>query len=238
MIGQDHGLATAHFSVQSGCDPPESQQIINFTQCSRLFPFPKDTEVSQSWGFWVGSGFMKKQQLLQQQGDPRSWEKQETSKASLMLCLKPMSLQGIYACSATNEFWLHLIYGLWSQISKEARIFLSGVERQTDTQLPFLQSTHKVRKTTSIMLATFSSFSAAFIKNLTAWSNCCIISKAHFQLIPWLVFSTDRPPFLNGDCVCWQTPGKQDTELQTNSPTGVDSIWSVHFVIWRQQHRG
>lgn len=72
MLGQDHGLATAHFSVESGCDPSESQQIIVLSQCSRFSPFPKDTEDSQSWGFWVGSDFMKQQQVLQEQGDPRS----------------------------------------------------------------------------------------------------------------------------------------------------------------------
>lgn len=86
MLGQDHGLATAHFSVESGCDPPESQQNIVLSQCSRFSPFPKDTEDSQSWGFWVGSDFMKQQQLLQEQGDPRSWEKQVTPKAPLKAC--------------------------------------------------------------------------------------------------------------------------------------------------------
>lgn len=84
---------------------------------------------------------MKQQQLLQEQGDPRSWEKQVTSKAPLKACLKPMSLQEVSVCSATNEFWLHLVYGLWSQISKEARMFLSGFERQTPSSTSSSQHT-------------------------------------------------------------------------------------------------
>lgn len=208
MLAQDHGLATAHFSVESGCDPPESQQIIVLSQCSRFSPFPKDTEDSQSWGFWVGSDFMKQQQLLQEQGDSRSWEKQVTSKAPLMACLKPVSLQEVSVCSATNEFWLHLVYGLWSQISKEARMFLSGFERQTPSSTSSSQHT-KWEKHPALGLLFFFPLSPAFIEYLTAWSHCCVISKAHFQLTPWLVFSTDRPPFLNGDCVCWQTAGNR-----------------------------
>lgn len=208
-LGQDHGLATAHFPVESGCDPPESQQIIVLSQCSRFSPFPKDTEDSQSWGFWVGSGFMKEQQLLQEQEDPRSWEKQVTSKATLMACLKPMSLQGSLCLLCYK--WILTPLSLWALVTD----FKGGQDVcfrfwKADTQLPFLQSTHKVRRNTSIRFAFFFfPLSAAFIEYLTAWSHCCVNSKAHFQLTPWLVFSADRPPFLNRGCVCWQTAGNR-----------------------------
>lgn len=111
MFGQDHWLGTAHFSVESGHGPPESQQIIVLTQCSRFLPFPKATEASQSQGFWVGSGFMKKQQLLQEQGDPRSWDKQVTSKDTLMLWLKPMSLQ--WSLRLLCYTWILTPLSLW-----------------------------------------------------------------------------------------------------------------------------
>lgn len=151
-LGQDHGLATAHFSVESGCDPPESQQIIVLSQCSRFSPFPKDAEDSQSWGFRVGSGFMKEQQLLQEQGDPSSWEKQVTSKATLMVCLNPMSLQGSLCLLCYK--WILTPLSLWALVTDfKGDQDLSFGFWKADTQLPFLQSTHKVRINTSIRFA-------------------------------------------------------------------------------------
>lgn len=159
MFGQDHGLGTAHFSVESGRGPPESQQIIVLTQCSRFPPYPKDTKDWQSQGFWVGSGFIKKQQLLQEQGDPRSWEKQVTSKATLMLCLKPISSQWS-PCLLCHK-WILTPLSLWALVTD----FKGGQDLsfrfwKADTQLSFLQSTHKVRKTTGFcgFFFSFSSF--------------------------------------------------------------------------------
>lgn len=142
-------FATAHFSVKSGHGPLESQQIIVLTQCSRFSPFPKDNEDSQSWGFWAGSSFMKKQQLLQEQGDPRSWEKQVTSKATLMLRLKPMSFKWSL-CLLCYKLILTPL-SLWALVTdfKGGRD-LSFRFWKADTQLPFLQSIHKVRKNTGI----------------------------------------------------------------------------------------
>lgn len=100
---------------------------------------------------------MKKQQLLQEQGDPRPWEKQETSKATLMLCLKPTSLQGSLYLLCYK--WILAPLSPWALVTD----FKGGQDLsfrfwKADTQLRFLQSTHKVRKNTSIMLAMFYPF--------------------------------------------------------------------------------
>lgn len=51
MLGQNHGIATAPFSVESGCDPLETQQIIVLTQCSRFPPSPKTLKSHKAEGF-------------------------------------------------------------------------------------------------------------------------------------------------------------------------------------------
>lgn len=198
----------------------------------KISPFPKDTEESQSWGFWVSSGFMKKQQFLQEIGDPTSWEKQVTSKATLMLCLKLILLQG-NLCSATKEFWLHLVYGLWSQISKEYRLFLSGFERQTPSSPSSSQHT-KWEKIYQHYICYFFSFhqlsSSTWLPGVTA----VLFLRLSSNLF---MYSTERPPFLNGDCVCQQTPENRTLNYRL-IVLQVDSIWSVDYVIWGQQHRG
>lgn len=143
MLGQNHGLPTAHFSVKSGCDLLESRQIIVLTQCSR-YPLPQ-----RHWRF-------TKQRVL---GGLRLYEKAAAFTGN----------RGSQVLRTANDikshsdvvFKTHIVIGksmlcykwiltplsLWALvIDFKGGQDLSFRFWKTDTQLPFLQSTHKVRK--------------------------------------------------------------------------------------------